>query len=201
VFASSCSVYGDAEDLPIRESTPARPLSPYAAAKLAGEHYCRLFHQNYGLETVALRYFNVFGPRQDPNSEYAAVIPRFVTRVLAGEQPVIYGDGAQTRDFTAVQNVVAANLGAAFSPLAAGRVYNVACGEQMNLNQLLAAIGEVTGREVRPRFLPARSGEVRDSLADIQAARRDLGYEPRVRVREGLAALIESLRVPVGAQA
>jgi nucleoside-diphosphate-sugar epimerase len=199
VFASSCAVYGDSPELPKRETLAPMPLSPYAAAKLMGEQYCRLFHQLYGLETVALRYFNVFGPRQDPRSEYAAVIPRFLTRILAGEAPLIYGDGEQTRDFVSVHNVVAANLGAAYSPLAAGRVYNVACGRRTSLNHLVRTLAGLLGREVRAEYLPGRLGEVRDSLADISAARRDLGYEPRFRLEEGLAALIESLRVPVAA--
>lgn len=193
VFASSSSVYGDTPELPKRESMPPMPLSPYAAAKLTGEHYLRLFYQLYGLETVSLRYFNVFGPRQNPKSEYAAVIPRFVTAVLTGEQPVIFGDGEQTRDFTAVQNVVAANLAAAQSPLAPGNAYNVGCGERISLNGLLDRIAFQLGREVQPQYLPGKPGDVRDSLADIEAARRDLGYHPRVNVDEGLSAVIDFL--------
>lgn len=194
VFASSSSVYGDTPELPKHEGMPPHPLSPYAAAKLAGEHYGRLFHDHYGLETVGLRYFNVFGPRQSPKSEYAAAIPRFISTILAGEEPVIFGDGEQTRDFTPVENVVAANLGAAFSPLAAGKVYNVACGERMSLNVLIRTIGMHAGRRVRPQYLPARLGDVRDSLADISAAQRDLAYEPVVSVEEGLARLVHQFQ-------
>lgn len=193
VFASSSSVYGNTPELPKRESMPAKPLSPYAAAKLLGEHYARLFHQLYGLETVGLRYFNVFGPRQNPNSEYAAAIPKFIRLILEGGQPTVYGDGEQTRDFTPVQNVVDANLGAAFSPLAPGKVYNVGCGSRISLNRLLALIGEITGREVRPEYLPAKAGDVRDSLADIEAARRELNYEPRMRIEAALEALVAHL--------
>lgn len=195
VFASSSSVYGDTPELPKRETMPLTPLSPYAAAKLTGEHYMRLFYQLYGLETVSLRYFNVFGPRQNPKSEYAAVIPRFVTMVMTGEQPVIFGDGEQTRDFTAVQNVVAANLAAAQAPAAAGRAYNVGCGDRISLNGLLTLIGGLLGRNVQPQYLPGKPGDVRDSLACIEAARRDLGYQPRVNVEEGLSQLIGYLAV------
>jgi UDP-glucose 4-epimerase len=199
VFASSSSVYGDTAELPKREGMTPRPLSPYALAKLTGEHYCRLFHELYGLEAVALRYFNVFGPRQDPNSAYAAAIPKFIRLITAGERPVVYGDGEQTRDFTAVGNVVAANLGAATSAAAPGRVYNVGCGSRVSLNELLRKIGRVTGCEVVPEYRPAKAGDVRDSLADISAARRDLGYEPRITLEQGLAELAEAVRVPVAA--
>lgn len=193
VFASSSSVYGNTPELPKRESMPTKPLSPYAAAKLQGEHYGRLFHQLYGLETVGLRYFNVFGPRQNPNSEYAAAIPKFIRLILSGKQPTVYGDGEQTRDFTPVQNVVDANLGAAFSPLAPGKVYNVGCGSRVSLNGLLSLVGKIVGREVRPEYLPAKAGDVRDSLADIEAARRELGYEPRMRIEAALEALVAHL--------
>lgn len=193
VFASSSSVYGNTPELPKRESMPTKPLSPYAAAKLLGEHYARLFFQLYGLETVGLRYFNVFGPRQNPNSEYAAAIPKFIRLIQSGGQPMVYGDGEQTRDFTPVQNVVDANLGAAFSPLAPGKVYNVGCGGRISLNTLLSLIGEVAGRPVHPEYIPAKAGDVRDSLADIEAARRDLGYEPRMRIETALKALVEHL--------
>jgi UDP-glucose 4-epimerase len=193
VFASSSSVYGDTPELPKRESMPTKPLSPYAAAKLLGEHYARLFFQLYSLETVGLRYFNVFGPRQNPNSEYAAAIPKFIRLIQSGGQPMVYGDGEQTRDFTPVQNVVDANLGAAFSPLAPGKVYNVGCGGRISLNTLLSLIGEVAGRPVHPEYIPAKAGDVRDSLADIEAARRDLGYEPRMRIETALEALVNHL--------
>ena len=193
VYASSSSVYGDTVELPKRETMTPHPLSPYAAAKLAGEHYARLFHELYGLETVGLRYFNVFGPRQNPHAEYAAAIPKFIRLILSGEQPVVYGDGEQTRDFTPVQNVVDANLGAAFSPLAPGKVYNVGCGARISLNALLAMIGEGCGREVRPQYIAAKAGDVRDSLADIDAARRDLGYQPRLGVKQALEMLVRHL--------
>jgi len=198
VFASSSSVYGDTPAPVKQEDMAPAPLSPYAAAKLMGEYYCRLFYMHYGLETVALRYFNVFGPRQDPKSEYAAVIPRFVAAVLAGEQPTVFGDGEQTRDFIHVRNVVDGNLAAAASPTAPGNVYNMACGERISLNQLLQQIGQVMGRDVRARYEPARAGDIRDSLADVSAARRDLGYEPRVSLAQGLASLIEETRGKAG---
>ncbi|HEU4752608.1 MAG TPA: NAD-dependent epimerase/dehydratase family protein, partial [Armatimonadota bacterium] len=190
VMASSSAVYGDTALLPTPETAPLNPLSPYAAAKLAGEHYCRLFFQLYGLETVALRYFNVFGPRQDPRSAYAAVIPLFVHAVTTGEQPVIFGDGRQTRDFTSVRSVVHANLLAASAPAAAGKVYNVGGGRSISLNELLAAIAGLAGREVSPQYLPPKPGDIRDSVADLTAIRRDLGYEPRVTAEEALAELV-----------
>jgi nucleoside-diphosphate-sugar epimerase len=199
VFASSSAVYGDGPEVPKREAMCPIPLSPYAAAKLTGEHYCRIFYQHYGLETVALRYFNVFGPRQNPKSEYAAVIPRFLTMMLAGEQPVVFGDGEQTRDFVAVQNVVTANLQASRSPAAPGRAYNIGCGVQTSLNQLLGHIAALTGNPARPRHLPWKPGDIRHSVADITAARYDLGYEPRVSIQDGLAMLLEQYRVPAAA--
>jgi nucleoside-diphosphate-sugar epimerase len=172
---------------------PPRPLSPYALQKYAGERYCQLYHRLYGLETVALRYFNVYGPRQDPNSEYAAVIPRFARACLAGESPVVFGDGEQTRDFTFVGDAVAANLLAADAPRAPGEVMNVAGGRRVSLNQLLREIRELTHAKVEPRYQPARPGDVRDSLADLLRARELLGYEPQVDLRTGLARTIESL--------
>jgi nucleoside-diphosphate-sugar epimerase len=195
VYASSSAIYGDSVELPKRESMAPKPLSPYAAAKLAGEHYAQLFTQLYGLETVGLRYFNVFGPRQSPNSEYAAAIPKFVSRILAGEAPVVYGDGEQTRDFVAVQNVVQANLGAGqASAVAAGKAYNIGCGERISLNELLRVINRLAGRNIQAEYLPVRAGDIRDSVADITAARRDLGFEPRVRLEEGLAYLMDSIQ-------
>jgi len=188
VFAASSSAYGDTPELPKRESMPPRPKSPYAAQKLAGEQYLRIFHEIYGLETVSLRYFNVFGPRQDPKSTYAAVIPRFLTAVLRGEPPVVYGDGLQTRDFTYIDNVIHANLAACAAPRdACGKVVNIACGERVSLLDILEIIYGLAGTRVEPRFEPARPGDVRDSLADISLARELIGYSPKVSFSEGLA--------------
>jgi len=193
VFAASSSVYGDTPVLPKVETMAPCPLSPYALQKYAGERYCQLFHALYGLETVALRYFNVYGPRQDPASEYAAVIPRFARACLAGEAPLVFGDGEQTRDFTFVGDAVAANLLAADAPRAAGEVMNVAGGRRVSLNQLLREIRDLTHARVEARYQPARAGDVRDSLADLSRARELLGYEPQVDLRTGLARTIESL--------
>ncbi len=197
VYAASSSAYGDQPTSSKRESDLPLPISPYAAAKLAGEYYCRAFTATYGLATVALRYFNVFGPQQDPKSEYAAVIPRFITAILSGEQPVVYGDGLQSRDFTFVANVVHANLLAADAPDVAGHVLNVANGTQFSLLSLLAAINKLLGTEVQPRFDPPRIGDVRESLADITQARQLLGYEPQVDFEEGLRRSIEYYRTLV----
>jgi nucleoside-diphosphate-sugar epimerase len=195
VFAASSSAYGDTPELPKRESMNPNPLSPYAAQKLMGEHYLRIFREVYGLETVALRYFNVFGPRQDPKSTYAAVIPAFVTAVLSGTAPVVHGDGGQTRDFTFVENVVHANLLACSAPAeACGKVFNIACGERVSLLDILEAIYALAGKRVAPRFEPPRAGDVRDSLADISRAQQLLGYAPRVRFSEGLARAMEYYR-------
>jgi UDP-glucose 4-epimerase len=163
------------------------PLSPYAAAKLAGEQYCQVYARAYGLETVCLRYFNVFGPRQDPTSQYAAVIPNFITAAMKGTQPVVFGDGEQTRDFCFIENTVSANLLAATtSNKLSGEVVNIACGDRISLNQLIKIIGEQAGREMKPDYKPTRAGDVRDSLAAIDAARALIGYDPKVDVREGL---------------
>jgi nucleoside-diphosphate-sugar epimerase len=186
VFASSSSIYGANPELPKREDLLPLPMSPYAVAKLAGEGYCRSFHEVFGLETVALRYFNVFGPRQDPLSQYAAVIPNFITARLAGKRPVVYGDGEQSRDFTYVENVVDANLLAISADGAAGKLYNIAAGERTTLNQLLDHLGALLGREPGARYDPARPGEVRHSQADIGRARRELGYSPSISLEEGL---------------
>jgi nucleoside-diphosphate-sugar epimerase len=194
VYAASSSAYGDAAVLPKVETLPADPRSPYALQKWAGETYCRLYTELYGLETVALRYFNVFGPRQNPESEYAAVVPRFVVACLRGEPPVVYGDGEQTRDFTFVEDAVRANLLAAEAAGAAGQVVNVAGGRRVSLNQLLGEIGDVCGVSLRARYEPPRAGDVRDSLADLGRAGSLLGYEPRTTLREGLIRTIESLR-------
>jgi UDP-glucose 4-epimerase len=186
VYAASSSCYGDQPTASKRESDLPGPLSPYAAAKLAGELYCLAFHRSYGLETVALRYFNVFGPRQDPQGAYAAVIPRFIAALLAGEPLTLYGDGGQSRDFTYVENVVRGNLLAGESPRAAGRVMNMASGRSYSLLDLIAALERLTGRAAEVRREPPRVGDVRDSLADITLARGLLSYEPVVDFPEGL---------------
>ena len=186
VFASSSSVYGSNPTLPKVEDLPTLPFSPYAVAKLAAEGYCRSFTAVYGLETVALRYFNVFGPRQDPLSQYAAVIPNFITAALEGGTITINGDGEQSRDFTYVENVVEANLAAMAAEGAAGKAYNVACGERVSLNDLVRQLAQLTGRELDPIHGPDRAGDVKHSQADISAAERDLGYRPIVDFEEGL---------------
>jgi UDP-glucose 4-epimerase len=186
VFAASSSAYGDQPHCSKRETDLPAPLSPYAAAKLAGEFYCHAFYQTYGLETVCLRYFNVFGPRQDPNSPYSAVIPLFLTALLAGRQPVIYGDGRQSRDFTFVENVVRGNLLAADAAGVCGLTLNVATGRSVTLLDLIAALNRALGTEVVPRHEDPRPGDVRESLADITLARRKLGYEPQIGLEEGL---------------
>jgi UDP-glucose 4-epimerase len=188
VYASSSSVYGDSPTLPKHEDMTPQPKSPYAVSKLAGEHYLRVFYDTYGLETVALRYFNVFGPRQDPTSQYSGVIARFCMAALAGQPCTIFGDGAHTRDFTYVTNVVQANLAALTAPAAqaAGRVMNVACGDQITLLELVATLGDLVGRELPVEFAAARPGDILHSRADIERARRVLGYETAVTFREGL---------------
>lgn len=186
VYASSSSVYGDAPGLPRVETMSPAPLSPYAVSKLAGEHLCRAFSVSYGLETVALRYFNVFGERQDPESQYAAVIPSFLRALQGGRSPTVYGDGEQSRDFTHVDNVVEANLRAASTPLVAGRVFNVAAGRAVTVNQLLASISRILDRPVEPEHSSPRPGEVRHSRADITAARDGLGYDVVVPFEDGL---------------
>jgi len=194
VYAASSSAYGDTEVLPKVETLPADPRSPYALQKHVGEVYCRLYHELYGLETVALRYFNVFGPRQDPRSTYAAVVPRFASACLRGEPPRIHGDGEQSRDFTYVADTVRANLLAADAPGAVGRVINVAGGRRITMNRLLAEIQEIVGSELEPIHEPARPGDVRHSLADLSRARDLLGFEPAVPLAEGLRRTIESLK-------
>lgn len=195
IYAASSSAYGDRPGLPRVETFPPDPRSPYAAAKLAGEHLVRAYAACYDLEAVSLRYFNIFGPRQRPDSAYAAVIPRFIRQVLDGGRPVIFGDGLQTRDFTFVANAVHANLlaGLATGPLD-GRVINVASGERRSLRELVRAIGEIMGVPIEPAFAPARTGEVQHSLADLSRARERLGYTPIVSFEAGLAGTVEWLR-------
>ena len=192
VYAASSSAYGDQPTLPKTEDMRPDPLSPYAVAKLVGEYYCQVFTRAYGLETISLRYFNVFGPRQDPGSEYSGVISRFTSALLSGQQPLIYGDGEQSRDFTYVADVVAANLRAAETTAGVGQVINLARGERTTLNELLTILKEITGKnEVKAEYRDARTGDVRDSLADISRAREMLGYEPKVSLEEGLRLTIE----------
>lgn len=191
VYAASSSAYGNTPQFPKVESIPPEPLSPYAASKLAGEMYMRAFFECYGLETVSLRYFNVFGPRQDPTSQYAAAIPLFITAILQRRPPTVYGDGEQARDFTYVANVVHANLLAAEAPGAPGNVFNIGCGGSVSVNDVIREINRILGRNVRPRFAPPRPGDVRRSEADISRARAVLGYEPKVSFAEGLRLTIE----------
>ncbi len=188
VFAASSSAYGDTPTLPKIETMTPMPRSPYAISKLTGEHLLAVFAQLYGLETLSLRYFNVFGPKQDPNSQYAAVIPNFITSALGKKRPKVHGDGEQTRDFCFIENTVGANLlAASTSNKLSGQVVNIACGERISLNQLLKYIGDEAGYTIEPEYGPNRAGDVRDSLASIEAARALIGYEPKVKVREGLA--------------
>jgi nucleoside-diphosphate-sugar epimerase len=194
VFASSSSIYGADPTLPKNEDRAPMPISPYAVAKLASEGYCRSFSQVYGLETVALRYFNVFGPRQDPLSQYAAVIPRFITALLEDEAPVVFGDGEQSRDFTYIDNVIDANLRAADAADVSGQTFNIACGERISLNQLLEEIRGIVGTDVKASYLESRQGDVKHSLADISKAREQLGYEPLIDFNEGLLRTVETLR-------
>lgn len=194
VYASSSAVYGDAPTLPKREDLPTNTLSPYAVQKLAGELLCDVFTRIYGLETVALRYFNVFGPRQDPASEYAAVIPRFLTMLLTGQRPVVFGDGEQTRDFVYIANVVQANLRAAIAPEAVGHAMNIGCGERISLNEALHLAGDLLGVPVEAEYREGRAGDVRDSVADISRARELLGYRPDISFREGLSRTLDSIR-------
>jgi UDP-glucose 4-epimerase len=194
VFAGSCAVYGNGEQLPKSEEMAPAPESPYALQKLAAESYCRLFAKLHGFEAVALRYFNVYGPRQNPESEYAAVLPRFVAACLAGRAPTIYGDGEQTRDFVFVGDVVEANLLAAESAKAVGEVVNVAGGRRISMNELLRAIQDVAGTKLAARYEPARAGDVRHSLASLARAEALLGYRPHASLLDGLAVTIESYR-------
>jgi UDP-glucose 4-epimerase len=194
VYAASSSAYGDQPTASKRETDLPAPISPYGAAKLAAEYYCQAFWASFGLETVCLRYFNVFGPRQDPDSPYSAVIPLFVTAILSGRRPTIYGDGRQTRDFTYVGNVVQANLLAAEASGVGGRVFNIANGRSTSLVELLAVLNRLLATNVLPEHAPPRPGDVRDSLADITLARKHLGYEPQIELEEGLARSIEYYR-------
>ena len=195
IYASSSSVYGDTPELPKREDMMPNPLSPYAVTKLLGEYYCKVFTEVYGLKTVSLRYFNVYGPRQDPYSDYAAVIPRFINRVLENKPPVIYGDGEQTRDFTFVKDVVRANILAMKSN--ADGVYNIAYGNRISINELANVIMKLMGRNLNPIHEAPREGDVKHSLGDIARAKKDLGYEPTYSLEEGLRGTVEWFKLAV----
>jgi len=195
VMAASTSAYGDADEIPTSETTATRPMSPYATQKLASEYYCVNFHQLFGLETFVLRYFNIFGPRQDPDSPYGAVVPKFISALLAGEPPTIHGDGEQSRDFTYVENVVEANLAALRAPAsAAGQVYNIASGASYSVNELYEALASITGTALEPKRTEARAGDVRYSVADIHRAEQGLGYQVVTPFREGLEQTVAWFR-------
>jgi len=194
VYASSSSLYGDSLTLPKHEGMMPNPLSPYGAQKLFGEMYCQVFTRTYGLETAALRYFNVFGPRQDPTSQYSGVLSLFITAVLQGRQPTIYGDGLQSRDFTYVQNVVDANLLACTVPEIAGEAFNVACGDRITVNSTLQLINKIAGTDINPIYTDPRPGDIKHSQADISKAQNKLGYNPQVNFEEGLRLTIDWYR-------
>ena len=194
VYAASSSAYGDTPTLPKIESMPADPLSPYAAAKLVGEYYASVFYKVFGLQTISLRYFNVFGPHQDPTSQYAAAIPAFVTAILKDQPPTIYGDGQQSRDFTYVDNVVEANLLAARAKHTAGEVVNIACGQAVTVNEIIDMINEIVGKSVKPTYTDPRPGDVKHSLADISLAENLIGYKPAVSFKQGLDLAIDWYR-------
>ncbi len=194
VYASSSSAYGDTPTLPKVETMPPSPLSPYAVGKLVGEYYCSVFYQVYGLETISLRYFNVFGPYQDPTSQYAAAIPAFVTAILKDQPPTVYGDGEQSRDFTYIDNVVEANLLAARAKKTKGEVVNIACGEAVTVNAIIDMINEILGKNVKPVYTDPRPGDVKHSLADITAAQNLIGFKPTVSFKQGLGLAINWYR-------
>ncbi|MFM7842610.1 MAG: SDR family oxidoreductase [Planctomycetota bacterium] len=194
VYAASSSAYGNSIWSAKRETDMPMTLSPYAAAKVAAEWYCQAFYHSYNLETVAIRYFNVFGPRQDPNGAYAAVIPRFICAMVKGERPTIYGDGQQSRDFVYIDNVVAGNLAAATAPAAAGKLFNIAAGRSYSLLDLLRELNTILNTRFEPNFEPTRVGDVRDSLADISAASQGLNYQPLVSFQDGLRKTVEYYR-------
>ncbi len=194
VYAASSSAYGDTPTLPKIETMTPRPLSPYAAAKLVGEYYCSVFCEVFGLETISLRYFNVFGPYQDPTSQYAAAIPAFVTAILKDEPPTIYGDGEQSRDFTYIDNVVEANLLAARAKVTTGEMINIACGEAVTVNAIIDVINDLAGKKVKPVYTDSRPGDVKHSLADIGLAEKLIGYKPKVSFKDGLRLAIDWYR-------
>ena len=194
VYAGSSSVYGDSPTLPKHEQMPPNPLSPYGAQKLFAEVYCQVFTRTYGLEAVGLRYFNVFGPRQDPSSQYSGVLALFIPAVLQDRKPKIYGDGTQSRDFTYVRNVVEGNLLACLTPGLAGEVFNIACGDRITVNAMLQSINKITGKDVTPVYAEPRTGDIKHSQADIRKAQEKLGYKPLVQFEEGLRRTIDWYR-------
>jgi UDP-glucose 4-epimerase len=194
IYASSSSVYGNNPTMPKSEDLPIDPLSPYALSKYAGERYCQHYHSIYGLETVCLRYFNVFGPNQNPNSQYSAVIPKFISAIINGQPPTIHGDGKQNRDFTYVANNVHANIKACFQPGIAGQAFNIACGKRYTLVELVKTINAILGAQVKPLFSDTRVGDVKHSLADISKARKFLGYEVIVDFVEGIEKTVDSIQ-------
>ncbi len=192
VYAASSSAYGDTVVLPKKEDMTPSPLSPYAVSKLAGEYYCKVFTNVYGLETVSLRYFNIFGPRQDPNSTYAAVLPRFITALLKGESPIVYGDGEQSRDFTYIENVIQANINACYAPTAAaGRVLNIACGTRFTLNTVLKLLEKILNKKANQKYMPPKKGDVKHSQADITNASKYINYEIEVDFEAGLKKTVD----------
>jgi len=194
VYASSSSAYGDTPTLPKVETMPPQPLSPYAVGKLVGEYYCSVFHRVFGIETISLRYFNVFGPHQDPTSQYAAAIPAFVTAILKDKPPTVFGDGLQSRDFTYVDNVIEANLLAARVKHTTGEVLNIACGQAVTVNETIAIINELLGKDIKPKYEPPRPGDVKHSLADISLAKKIIGFRPKVQFKQGLQRAIDWYR-------
>jgi UDP-glucose 4-epimerase len=194
VYASSSSIYGDSPTLPKHEGMMPNPLSPYGAQKLFAETYCQVFTKAYGLETVSLRYFNVFGPRQDATSQYSGVLALFIPAVLQDRRPTIYGDGLQSRDFTYVKNVAEANLLACTAPGVAGQVFNVACGDRITVNSMLQQINKITGKDITPIYADPRAGDIKHSQADIARAKEKLAYQPKVSFEEGLRHTIEWYR-------
>lgn len=193
VFASSCAVYGDSDNLPLSEQEPPNPMSGYAVSKLADEMYAAVFNVVYGMPSTGLRFFNVFGPRQDPSSDYAAVIPRFITRMLEGKPPIIYGDGEQSRDFIYVENVVAANLAAAGRPGRGGFV-NIGTGRSRTLNEIVAILNKILGTDYLPDYQDPRPGDIRDSVAMTESAMKSIGFKPSIDFEEGLRRTVESFR-------
>ncbi len=192
IYAGSSSAYGESETLPKVETMKPSPLSPYAVSKLTGEYYCQVFHRLYGIETVVLRYFNVYGQNQDPNSQYAAVIPKFITSILSGKSPTVYGDGEQTRDFTFVSDVVEANmLAMENSSKAAGRVMNASFGKAISINDLIALMNRILGKDVKPEYLDERPGDIKHSLADISLAKELISYYPKFSIEEGLKEAVK----------